>query len=62
MKFQKAWGSSEEEVGPKGEVWTTYTQIGDNHFGIVLAAALDDDEVFSLSLEDAGFSQVCIFI
>jgi hypothetical protein len=58
--WQKAWGDGS---GPRGEVWTTYTHIGQgqDYFGIILAAAMDDAGVgnnFSLTPSDAGFARV----
>ncbi|KAK6196067.1 hypothetical protein SNE40_001362 [Patella caerulea] len=41
-------------VGPRGEVWTTYTNIGDFVFGLVLGTAMDAD--YSLSPTTAGFN------
>ncbi|KAK7471362.1 hypothetical protein BaRGS_00036000 [Batillaria attramentaria] len=49
--WQKAWGGN---IGPDGEVWTTYSQIGDRWtFGIILAADLRN--TFNITPTDAGF-------
>ncbi|XP_025087035.1 uncharacterized protein LOC112559815 isoform X2 [Pomacea canaliculata] len=48
--WQAAWPGS----GPAGQVWTTYSTIGaSDTFGIILAAAMEDN--FPLSPSDAGF-------
>nr|KAG5688829.1 hypothetical protein BaRGS_017061 [Batillaria attramentaria] len=51
--WQKAWGGN---IGPDGEVWTTYSQIGDRWtFGIILAADLRN--TFNITPTDAGEDQ-----
>ena len=54
--LQIAWSSG---VGPKGQVWTTYSRVGrDWYFGIILAAAMETGSSFSLTPADAGFGFV----
>ena len=54
--LQIAWSSG---VGPKGQVWTTYSRVGrDWYFGIILAAAMETGSFFSLTPADAGFGFV----
>ncbi|XP_070183109.1 uncharacterized protein [Littorina saxatilis] len=51
--WQRAWGN---EFGPGGEVWTTYSHVGQGwYFGIILAAAMDNSPSFNLTPSDAGF-------
>lgn len=47
-----AFGNS--SGGPDGQVWSTFSQIGDLKFGIVLAAELKQD--YMLTPEKAGFT------
>ena len=53
--FQEAFGG---DVGPTGEVWTTYSDIGRWRFGVIFSFELSHD--FYIGPSDAGFgSQVC---
>ena len=41
------------DIGPKGEVWSTYSQIGQHVMGIVFAAGLNN--TFDLKPSHLGF-------
>ena len=43
--------------GPEGHVYTTYSDISDIKFGIVIAAAFDSTYSYSLSTEHSGFGK-----
>ncbi|XP_041369520.1 uncharacterized protein LOC121383515 [Gigantopelta aegis] len=43
-----------EGSGPTGEVWTTYSRIGNYYFGIILGVGLAAD--YNLTPEEAGFN------
>lgn len=47
--------SFQDGSGPDGEVWSTYTQISGQLYGIILAADLKAP--FSLTPQGAGFDQ-----
>ncbi|ESO98846.1 hypothetical protein LOTGIDRAFT_231210 [Lottia gigantea] len=50
--IQSALGSG----GPEGEVWSTYSKIGEIYFGIILAANMSN--VYSLTPFKAGFDTI----
>lgn len=55
--FQQAFGGN---IGPMGEVWTTYSDIGLSRFGIIFASELN--QPYSIGPEQARFgSQVYTF-
>ena len=46
-------------LGPTGELWTTYSEIGNYVFGIILGVGLATD--YNLTPEEAGFNFVWYF-
>ena len=50
--FQEAF---KDTAGPQGEVWTTYSDIGQYRFGIVFAADLK--QPFSLTPDQTSFAE-----
>ena len=54
---QEAFGhpSGAEQLGPDGEVWTTYSDINQYRFGIIFAA--DMNNTFGIGPTAAGFGR-----
>ncbi|XP_078674668.1 uncharacterized protein LOC144912809 [Branchiostoma floridae x Branchiostoma belcheri] len=56
IDLQIAQKALQLDLGPKGEVWTTYSDISGLRFGIILAADLQED--WNINAVTAGFGEM----
>ena len=52
-------GSASNPIGPIGQVWTTYTEIGEYAFGIIFATEIQNS--YNITPMEAFYTEVYCF-